>query len=106
MISFEIIAKQAKLQILQISENDTVIAKGIQVPEALISFNDDGKSIISYPDTGVFVLFKGSHASSTEEKYKSYIAPNRKTIREIVFQSPNAAAQFVLGNVGRTNLWK
>lgn len=49
MISFEIIAKQAKLQILQISENDTVIAKGIQVPEALISFNDDGKSIISYP---------------------------------------------------------
>ena len=106
MISFEMIAKQAKLQILQIFENDAVIANGIQVPEALMSFDDASKSIISYPDTGVFVLFKGSYASSTEEKYKSYIDADRKTIREIVFQSPNAAAQFVLGDIGRTNLWK
>ena len=103
--NFETIAKQAKLQILQITENGIVIAKGICIPEAVTSFCDNNASTISYPDTGVFILFKDSYASSLEEKYKPYIDSNRKTNREIVFQSKNAAAQFVLGNKGRANHW-
>lgn len=104
--NFETIAKQAKLQILQITENDIVIAKGICIPEAVTSFCDNNTSTISYPDTGVFILFKDSYASSLEEKYKPYIDSNKKTNREIIFQSKNAAAQFVLGKTGRTNDWK
>lgn len=104
--NFETIAKQAKLQILQITENGIVIAKGICIPEAVTSFCDNNTSTISYPDTGVFILFKDSYASSLEEKYKPYIDSNKKTNREIIFQSKNAAAQFVLGKTGRTNDWK
>lgn len=103
---FETIAKQAKLDVLQITENDIVIAKGIHVSEALLSFKDRDTSIISSSDTGIFILFKGSHASSLEDKYKPYIDMNRKTTREIVFQSKNAAAQFVLGDKGRSNNWE
>lgn len=104
--NFETIAKQAELQILQITENGIVIAKGICIPEAVTSFCDNNTSTISYPDTGVFILFKGSYASSLEDKYKPYIDSSRKTNREIVFQSKNAAAQFVLGSKSRSNYWK
>lgn len=105
-ISFKIIAKQVGMGILQITENGIVIAEGICIPEAVTSFCDNNTSTISYPDTGVFILFKGSYASSLEDKYKLYIDSNRKTNREIVFQSKNAAAQFVLGSKGRANHWK
>ena len=104
--NFEIIAKQTGIPILQITENGVVIAKGICIPEAVTSFCDNNTSTISYPDTGVFILFKDSYASLLEDKYKPYIDSNRKTNREIVFQSKNAAAQFVLGKTGRTNDWK
>lgn len=104
--NFETIAKQAKLQILQITENGIVIAKGICIPEAVTSFCDNNTSTISYPDTGVFILFKDSYASSLEEKYKPYIDSNKKTNREIIFQSKNAAAQFVLGSKSKSNYWK
>lgn len=105
-INFKIIAQQMEIPVLQITKNDTVIAKGICIPEAVTSFCDNNTSTISYPDTGVFILFKDSYASSLEEKYKPYIDSNKKTNREIIFQSKNAAAQFVLGKTGRTNDWK
>lgn len=105
-MSFESIAKQIGMQTLQITENDVVIARGIYIPNAVTSFCDDATSTISYPDTGVFVLFKGGFASATEDKYRPYIDENRKTNREIVFQSRNAAAQFVLGDKGSTDYWK
>lgn len=95
-----------EMQILQITENNTVVAKGIHIPEAVMSFDDDDKSIISYQDTGIFILSKGSCAASTEDKYKPYIGADRKTNIKIVFQSLNAAAKFVLGDKGRTNAWK
>ena len=97
--------EQRNFRVLHIFEEDIVIATGIDIPEALISFDDNGTSVISYPDTGIFVLLRGSYSSSTENKYKPYIGKDRKTTREIVFQSKNAAAQFVLGNKGRTNYW-
>mgnify|MGYP001069569773 CR=1 FL=1 len=105
-ISFETLAQQVGMGILQITENGIVFAKGICIPEAVTSFCDSNTSTISYPDTGVFILFKGSYASSLEDKYKPYIDSNRKTNREIVFQSKNAAAQFVLGSKSRSNYWK
>lgn len=105
-ISFETIVQQVGMEILQITENGIVIAKGICIPEAVTSFCDNNTSTISYPDTGVFILFKDSYASSLEDKYKLYIDSNRKTNREIVFQSKNAAAQFVLGSKGGANYWK
>lgn len=104
-LSFEEMAKQNKIEILQIKENN-IEAKGIYIPEAIISFNDDKKAIIGYPDTGVFMLFKGSYTSSTENRYKMYINEDHRTTRDIIFQSKNAAAQFVLGNNGRSNYWK
>ena len=105
-INFETIAQQVGIEILQITENGIVIAKGICIPEAVTSFCDNNTSTISYPDTGVFILFKDSYASSLEEKYKPYIDSNKKTNREIIFQSKNAAAQFVLGSKSKSNYWK
>lgn len=104
--NFKAIAKQMGIHILEITENEAILAKGIHIPEALLAFKDGDTSIRGYPDTGVCILFKGSNSSSTEEKYKPYIDTDHKTIREIVFQSRNAAAQFVLGSKGRTNHWK
>lgn len=106
MICFEFIAEQISLPVLKITENGAVIAKGIYISDVVTSFNDYKTSAISYPDTGIFVLFKGSYADSLEDKYKPYIDMERKTNREIVFQSRNAAAQFVLGSNGSTNCWK
>lgn len=104
--SFHTIAKQSEIEILQIIRDGTAIAKGIHIPKAVTSLDDNGKSAISYSDTGVFILFCGSNAFSPEEKYKSYIDKSGKTTREIIFQSRNAAAQFVLGKQGRTNCWE
>lgn len=103
--SFEILARQAGLSILNIMENDNVIASGFFIPKAVAAFHDDNISAISYSDTGVFVLFKGSFTYSSDDKYNAYINTERRTNREILFQSKNAAAQFVLGDKGRTNHW-
>ena len=43
-LSFEEMAKQNKIEILQIKENN-IEAKGIYIPEAIISFNDDKKAV-------------------------------------------------------------
>lgn len=103
--SFESMADQLGTPVWKITEDGVVAAKGIHIPEAVAFFDDYNTSAISYPDTGVFILFKGSYTSSLEDKYKSYIDSNRKTNREIVFQSKNAAAQFVVGSKGRSNYW-
>lgn len=87
-------------------EKDGIFAEGIFIPDVLFSFDDDKKSILSYPDMGIFVLFPGSYADSpVKEKYLPYIKDG-KTTRTIIFQSRNAAAQFVLGEAGKTNHWK
>ena len=104
-VSFESILEHENIIPLQIIEDGTVIARGIWVNQALTAFCDGQTSTISYSDTGVFVLFKGSQAFSAEDKYRKYI-DNHITTREIVFQSRQAAAQFVLGSKGRTNYWK
>lgn len=104
--NFQTMADQSKTPILKINKNGAVIARGIYIPEALITFHDNDTSIINYPDTGVFVLFKNSLCSLKEEKYKRYIDVNSKTKIELVFQSRNAAAQFVLGENASTNCWK
>lgn len=105
-VNFEMLAERSKMQILRIVKNDVILGKGIYIPKALTSFKDDEKSIISFSDTGVFVLFQGSNAFSKEEKYKKYIDESNKTTREIIFQSKNAAAKFVLGEKGSTNNWR
>lgn len=102
MITFENMAGTG-MKIYKI-ERDGVSAKGIYIPEAIAMLDDAGISAKGYPDTGVFVLFKGSSASS--KKCAQYIDKNEKTTRELVFQSRNAAAQFVLGEKGRTNDWE
>ena len=104
-ICFESLVEKMKAPVLQIEENGRVIARGFFLPEAIATLHDNGASSISYSDTGVFILFKGSFSSSTEEKCKSYIDEHQRTNREILFQSRNAAAQFVLGDKGRTNHW-
>lgn len=87
-------------------EKDNISAKGIYIPDAIFSFDDDKKSILSYPDMGIFVLLTGSHADiSVKEKYLPYIKDG-KTTRTIIFQSRNAAARFVLGDKGNTNSWQ
>lgn len=106
MINFENMAMQTGAEIVSI-EKDGVSAKGIHIPEAIATFDDAQISAKSYPDTGIFVLFKGSGVSPTvKEKYKQYISVDGKTTREIVFQSRNAAARFVLGDKGKTNDWE
>ena len=105
MESFEEMAKRAGMQKLQI-EKGGISAKGIYIPNALFSFDDDQKSILSYPDMGIFILLPESHAFfPAKEKYLPYIKEG-KTTRTIIFQSRNAAAQFVLGESGRPRDWK
>lgn len=106
MISFENIAQQVGIPVLQITKDRIVLAKGIHIPETIASLCDDNTSTISYPDTGIFILFKGSHVFSAADRYEQYTDENHRTNREIVFQSRNAAAQFVLGETGRTNNWQ
>lgn len=105
MMNFEEAATQLG-KILSI-DKEGVIARGIHISEVITTINDAQISAKSYPDTGIFVLFKGSDVSpAVKEKYKQYIDVDGKTTKEIVFQSRNAAAQFVLGDKGRTNDWK
>ena len=105
MITFENMAGTG-MKIYEI-ERDGVSAKGIYIPEAIAMLDDAGISAKGYPDTGVFVLFKGSSASpEAKKKCAQYIDKNEKTTREFVFQSRNAAAQFVLGEKCRTNAWE
>lgn len=80
-------------------------AEGIWFTSGVLSFDDDDRSVISYPDTGVFVLLKNSRCSCTDKKYARYIVDGRTT-KDLVFQSRAAAARFVLGKTGRTNHWK
>lgn len=104
-MTFTGIERQTGIQILQINKG-TIFAEGIYIPRALFSFDDDKKSILSYPDMGIFVLPAGSQANlPAKEKYLSYIKDG-KTTRTIIFQSRNAAAKFVLGETGSTNDWK
>ena len=103
-MSFEEIATTANMKILKIERDKTIIARGIHMSEALITFEDNETSVISYPDTGVFILFKGSFIATKNEKFEKYIKDS-STTREILFQSRNAAAKFVLGDEGRTNDW-
>ena len=105
---FETMAKQSKAEILQITnEKSQIIARGIWMQDAMAVLQDNSICWSSYPDTGVFVLFQGSQAALPEAgKYAACISTDQKTTREIVFQSRNAAAQFVLGNIGRTNHWE
>lgn len=105
-INFELIAEQMKIPRLEIIRGEKK-AMGAHIPTGVFSYKDSKTSIMSYVDTGVFVLFRGSYAgSSVEKKYKQYIDKDQKTICEIIFQSRNAAAQFVLGKTGRTDSWK
>lgn len=97
--------EEMRPEILQIIVEGDVVARGASLANAVLTFQDDETSIISYPDTGVFILFKGSVAASTDEKYRDSIGSDGRTNREIVFQSRNAAAEFVLGEGGRTNYW-
>lgn len=97
--------KDISYQKLSIKEG-SLLAEGIFIPNVLFSFDDDKKSILNYPDTGIFALLSGSHAHpSVNKKYLPYIKDS-KTTRTIIFQSRNAAAQFVLGPIGRSNHWK
>ncbi|MBS4786038.1 MAG: hypothetical protein KH009_08000 [Clostridiales bacterium] len=97
-MTFEEMVK-SKILPLKLRKDDEVVARGVHIPYALLTFEDDDSSVISYPDTGVFVLFQGSSAFSREKKYEPYIdSPQRTTNREIVFQSRDAAAKFVLGH--------
>ena len=99
--------KQGELEVQRLKiEKGRITAEGIYIPNALFSFDDDKKSILSYSDMGIFVLLPGSYAGpSVKGKYLPYIS-NRKTTRTILFQSRNAAAQFVLGENGRTDSWQ
>ena len=107
MEAFKKMAKNVQMQTLAIN-TDVFTAEGIHIPEAVFSFCDAERSEISYSDTGVFILFKGSHVHCpAEKKYEAYIDKTLEiTTREIVFQSRNAAAKFVLGEKGRTEDWK
>lgn len=107
MGTFEKMVKGTEMQTLTIHTDDFT-AEGIYIPEAVFSFHDADRSDISYSDTGVFILFKGSHIHCpAEKKYEAYIDKTLKvTTREIAFQSRNAAARFVLGDKGNTNSWQ
>ena len=105
-MTFEEMAIKSNNTIMHIEENGLIIARGIHIENSLLTFKDNDISVISYPDTGTFVLFKGSNVFSRLKKHKNYVDDRGYTKTEIVFQSKNAAAEFVLGKKGRTNHWK
>ncbi len=80
-------------------------AHGLYVKNGVFIYEDNGCSIKSYLDTGIFMLFEGSQTVCTDEKFKNFII-NGRTTKNIIFQSRNAAAQFVLGNYGNTGSWE
>ena len=97
---------EKKAEVLQIERDGEVIAKGIYIPEAMTAFHDSGAEAVSYKDTGVFILFAKSRAFPAEGKCAKFVDADGRTVRDIIFQSRNAAAQFVLGDAGSTNCWK
>ena len=97
---------EKKAEVLQIERDGEVIAKGIYIQEAMTAFHDSGTEAVSYKDTGVFILFAKSRAFSAEGKCAKFVDADGRTVRDIIFQSRNAAAQFVLGDAGSTNCWK
>ena len=105
-MDFENMAEALGLTVLHIERGGQVLAKGLFMPEAIATFDDNGISATTYPDTGVFIVFKGSHANIGNSKLDQYLTEDNTTKVELVFQSRNAAAVFVLGNSGRTNDWK
>lgn len=82
-----------------------VEAHGMYLENGIFFYEDNGRTIKSYLDTGVFILFEGSQTVCTEEKFKDCIK-NGRTTKTIIFQSRNAAAQFVLGKSGNTSSWE
>lgn len=104
-MGFENMAEILNLTVLHIERGGNTLAKGLFVPEAIATFDDNGVSAVTYPDTGVFILFKGSHSESNAFKYRQYLTDDNETTTELVFQSRNAAAVFVLGTSGRSNDW-
>lgn len=105
-MSIEAMVRQTNYPILHIEQKETVLAQGAHFPNTVATADDNAVSMITYPDTGIFVLFVGSYAACTGKKYEQYLDDSRKTTKEIVFQSRNAAAQFVLGVRGKTKEWK
>lgn len=95
-----------KADVLQIERDGEVIAEGIYIKNAVTAFHDSGAEAVSYKDTGVFILFAKSRAFSANGKCGKFIDADGRTERDIIFQSRNAAAQFVLGDSGSTNCWK
>lgn len=98
--------RKAAVNVLQIEKDGEVIAKGIYIEKAVTAFHDSGAEAVSYKDTGVFILFAKSRAFSAEGKCAKFVDADGGTVRDIIFQSRNAAAQFVLGDAGSTNCWK
>lgn len=105
-MNIEEMARRTGYTVLQIERNEKILAQGAHFPNAVAAAKDDSVSTITYPDTGVFVLFIGSHSTSEDRKYAQCLDAAQRTIKEIVFQSRNAAAQFVLGATGKTDDWK
>lgn len=99
---FEKLHELTKATVLQITREGKNLAQGVYLPDAIMSFADDQTVSESYSDTGVFILLRGSFAYGKSP----YVAEDQRTTREILFQSRNAAAQFVLGPGGRSNHWK
>lgn len=90
---------------LKISEDGTE-ASGIYFPNAVLTFRDGDSSVISYSDTGVFILLRGSDINSKNIIFEKYLDENSRTIKDVVFQSRNMAAKAVLGDKGCTNSWE
>ena len=106
MLSEDIVKKlleESEIEYMDFPDGNS--AFGIYIENAVFVFHDAQMCVKSYPDTGVFLLLKGSYTASSDNKYQEYILEG-KTIKNIIFQSRNAAAQFVLGNTGQTNCWK
>ncbi len=71
----------------------------------ICTFKDSGNTTNSYSDMGVFLLFEGSQTMSTDNEYAKFIKDGRTTAN-IIFQSRNAAAEFVTNNTRGTDFWK
>mgnify|MGYP001031898888 CR=1 FL=1 len=61
-------------------------AFGIYIENAVFVFHDAQMCVKSYPDTGVFLLLKGSYTASSDNKYQEYILEG-KTIKNIIVMS-------------------
>lgn len=96
---------QTERSVVFMQMKNGINAHGLYVENGVFVYEDNGRLIKSYPDTGVFVLFEGSQTVCTDEKFNDCIQ-NGRTTKTIVFQSRRAAARFVLGDSGDTCSWK